>query len=37
VVTDAEVERALGIIEDSLREVQEGKVPDEIIKDTKGW
>ena len=37
VVTDAEVERALGIIEDSLREVQEGKVPEEIIKDTKGW
>jgi len=37
VVTDAEVERALGIIENSLREVQEGKVPDEIIKDTKGW
>ncbi len=37
VVTDAEAERALGIIEDSLKEVQEGRVPDDVIRDTKGW
>ncbi len=37
VVSDAEVERALEVIEDSIREVQEGRVPDDIIRDTKGW
>jgi len=37
VVTDAEAEHALTVIEDSLREVQEGKVPDDIIRETKGW
>jgi 4-aminobutyrate aminotransferase len=37
VITDTEVEHALGIIEESIQEVQEGRVPDDIIKDTKGW
>jgi 4-aminobutyrate aminotransferase len=37
VVTDKEVDQALDIIEDSLREVQAGKVPDELIAKTKGW
>jgi 4-aminobutyrate aminotransferase len=37
VVTEKEVDQALDIIEDSLREVQAGKVPDELIAQTKGW
>ena len=37
VITDAEVEHALGIIEESIQEVQEGRVPDDLIKDTTGW
>ncbi len=37
VVTDQEADQAMDIIEDSLREVQAGKVPDELIANTKGW
>jgi 4-aminobutyrate aminotransferase len=37
VVSDAEVESALITIEDSIREVQEGRVPDEAIREMKGW
>lgn len=37
VITDTEVEHALGIIEESIQEVQEGRVPDDLIKDTTGW
>lgn len=37
VVSDDEVERGLAIIEESIREVQDGEVPDEAIRDTKGW
>jgi len=37
VVSDAETEHALQVIEDSLTEVLEGKVPDELIRETKGW
>ena len=37
VVSDAEVESALNTIEESIREVQEGRVPDEAIAEMKGW
>ena len=37
IITDAEAEHALEVIEASLREVQEGQVPDDLIRDTKGW
>ena len=37
VVSDSQVEQALIIIEESIREVQEGNVPDEVIKETQGW
>jgi len=36
-VTDAEVETALQIIEESIAEVQAGKISDELIRDTTGW
>ena len=37
VVSDSQVEQALTTIEESIREVQEGNVPDEVIKETQGW
>lgn len=37
VITDEQVEQSLEIIADSIREVQEGKVPDEAIAKVKGW
>lgn len=37
VITEDELERALDIIEDSIREVEAGLVPDELIARTKGW
>ena len=37
VVTDAEVETALQIIEESIAAVQSGAVPDDLIRETKGW
>jgi 4-aminobutyrate aminotransferase len=37
VVSDTEVESALNIIEESIREVQEGSVPDQAIAEMKGW
>lgn len=37
VITDAEVELALQIIEESIAEAQAGQIPDELIRETKGW
>lgn len=37
VITDAELERALGIIDEALADVTAGRVPDEVLETVKGW
>lgn len=37
VMTDEELDRALGIIEESLVDVLEGRVPDSVLEVVKGW
>jgi 4-aminobutyrate aminotransferase len=37
VITDQQVDQAMAIIEDSIREVVQGKVPDEALARVKGW
>ncbi|BCV23902.1 MAG: 4-aminobutyrate aminotransferase [Bacillota bacterium] len=37
VITDAELERGLNIIEEALADVTAGRVPDEVLETVKGW
>ena len=36
-VSEKELEEGLGIVEESIDDVEKGKVPDEVLKQMTGW